>query len=206
MNGQAADSRVATTGNGNTNSIYIEVDQNLQPLVNNAYGFEYNTVNLSPSMYLYYFTEARIRILRGQLNMKEAVTSEIRDDLAKANAAYADLEAQAGKTRAQSPDGKTTNPDLSFETQNMDFFEATNAKKGSMLYDNNGNDDQQNYVEWGSSRSSLKAYIDRKSTQSQDAMLDYQTTLNRFNQAYEVLSKIQEKMDGLVKSQLRNVA
>ncbi|GAA5149675.1 hypothetical protein GCM10023213_47700 [Prosthecobacter algae] len=206
LNGQAVDAKVSTTGNGNTNSIYIEVDQNLQPLVNNAYGFEYNTVNLSPSMYLYYFTEARIRILRGQLNMKEAVTSEIRDDLAKANSAYADLEAQAGKTRAQSADGKTVNPDLSFETQNMDFFEATNAKKGSMLYENNGNDDQQNYSEWGSSRSSLKAYIDRKSTQSQDAMLDYQTTLNRFNQAYEVLSKIQEKMDGLVKSQIRNVA
>jgi|GEM_PF-1630688 len=205
LNGQQVDSRVATTGNGNTNSVYIEVDKDLQPLVNNAFGFEYNTSNLSPTMYLYYFTEARIRILRGQLNMKEAVTSEIRDDLAKANAAYADLEAQAAKTRSQSADGKTQNPDLSSETQTMDFFEATNSKKGSLIFDNNGNDDQQNYGEWGSSRSSLKSYIDRKSTQSQDAMLDYQTTLNRFNQAYEVLSKLQEKMDGLIKSQLRNV-
>jgi hypothetical protein len=37
-------------------------------------------------------------------------------------------------------------------------------------------------------------------------MLDYQTTLNRYNNAFEVMSKLQEKVDGLVKSQLRNVA
>jgi len=97
------------------------------------------------------------------------------------------------------------NPDLSFETPTMDFFEATNAKAGTVIYDNNGNDDQSNYSEWGASRSALKTYIDRKSTQSQDAMLDYQTTLNRYNNAYEVMSKLQEKLDGLVKSQLRNV-
>lgn len=205
LNGQPVDSIIATTSSSTAKSVYIEVDKDLQPLVDNAYGFEYATSNLSPTMYLYYFMEARIRILRGQLNMKEAVTTEIRDDLAKANSAYSDLEAQAGKTRAQSADGKTVNPDLSVETTNMDFFEATNTKKGEVLYDNTGNDDLHNYANWGASRSSLKAYIDRKSTQSQDAMLDYQSTLNRFNQAYEVMSKIQEKMDGLIKSQMRNV-
>lgn len=204
--GQAVDSKIELTANPAVDkSVYIEVDKNLQPLVNQAYGFENATNNLSPSMYLFYFMEARIRILRGQLNMKEAVTSEIRNDLAKANSAYADLETQAARTRSQSPDGKTTNPDLSYETQNMDFFEAMNAKKGEMIYDNTGNDDLHNFGNWGASRSALKSYIDRKSTQSQDAMLDYQTTLNRFNQAYEVMSKIQEKMDGLVKGQLRNV-
>ncbi len=197
------DSSVSLAPAQNVSSTYIEVDKNLQPVTGDSVLRPTN--NLSPSMYLYYFMEARIRILRGQLNMKEAVTSEIRDDLAKANAAYADLEAQAAKTRSQSPDGKTQNPDTSSETQTMDFFEATNSKKGDRMYDGNGNDDSHNYGEWGSSRSSLKSYIDRKSTQSQDAMLDYQTTLNRFNQAYEVMSKLQEKMDGLVKSQLRNV-
>ncbi|MBB5037709.1 hypothetical protein [Prosthecobacter dejongeii] len=207
LSGQPVDSKIELTTNPAVEtSIYIQVTKELQPLQNNAFGFVNQVNNLSPAMYLYYFMEARIRVLRGQLNMKEAVTSEIRDDLAKANSAYADLEAQAGKTRAQSENGKTTNPDLSYETQNMDFFEATNAKKGLTIFENNGNDDQANYTEWGSSRSSLKSYIDRKSTQSQDAMLDYQTTLNRFNQAYEVMSKIQEKMDGLVKSQLRNVS
>jgi hypothetical protein len=161
---------------------------------------------MSPMWFLYYWNEARVKVLRGQLNYKEAVTSEIRDDLAKANNAYSDLEKQAGRTRAQSADGLTMNPDLSYETATMDFFEATNTKAGATLYDNAGGDDLQNFSTWGSSRSSLKTYIDAKSTHSQDAMLDYQTTLNSYNNAFEVMSKIQEKVDGLVKSQLRNVA
>jgi len=205
LNGQQVDSKITAVAPTTDSSVYIEVDKDLQPLTNGAYGFETTAKNLSPIMYLYYYMEARVRVLRGQLNMKEAVTAEIRDDLAKANSAYADLETQAGKTRAQSADGKTVNPDLSAETTKMDFFEATNTRKGDTMLDNQGNDDLNNYSNWGSSRSSLKAYIDRKSTQSQDAMLDYQTTLNRFNQAYEVMSKIQEKMDGLIKGQLRNV-
>ncbi|MBB5031244.1 hypothetical protein [Prosthecobacter vanneervenii] len=205
LNGQQVDATVAAIPSSSATSYYIQVDKNLDPVTPNGAGVQTTAKNLSPIMYLYYYMEARVRVLRGQLNMKEAVTSEIRDDLAKANSAYADLETQAGKTRAQSPDGKTTNPDLSYETTNMDFFEATNAKKGQVIYDNTGNDDLHNYSNWGASRSALKSYIDQKSTQSQDAMLDYQTTLNRFNQAYEVMSKIQEKMDGLIKGQLRNV-
>lgn len=202
--GGVADTYIGFTTNTLASSRYLEVTKDLVPVSGGLNG-SFAQRNLSPSMYLYFWIEARIRVLRGQLNYKEAVTAEIRDDLAKANSAYADLEAQAGKTRAQSPDGKTTDPDLSSETQNMDFFEATNAKQGTVIYNNNGGDDQHRFSEWGASRSALKSYIDRKSTQSQDAMLDYQTTLNRFNQAYEVMSKIQEKMDGLVKGQLRNV-
>ena len=57
---------------------------------------------------------------------------------------------------------------------------------------------------WQESRTNLKNHIDRKSAQSQQAMLDYQTVLNRFNNAFEVMSKIQEKVDSLLKSQLRN--
>jgi len=161
---------------------------------------------MSPMWYLYFWNEARVKVLRGQLNYKEAVTSEIRDDLAKANKAYTDLEKQAGLTRQQSADGKTQNPDASYETATMDFFEATNTKAGATLFDNTSNDDYHNFGNWTSSRSTLKTYIDAKSTQSQDAMLDYQTTLNRYNNAFEVMSKLQEKIDGLVKSQLRNVA
>ena len=160
---------------------------------------------MSPMEYLYYWTEARIRIMRGQLNMKEAITSEIRDDLAKANKAFADLEKQAALVRADPDATKSTLAVTSSETQTLDFFEATNSAKGTQLFDGNGGDDIHNYGEWGSNRSNLKTYIDRKSTESQNAMLDYQTTLNRFNNAYEVMSKLQEKMDGLVKGQLRNV-
>ncbi len=162
--------------------------------------------NMSPSQYLYFWNEARIKILRAQLAYKEAITSEIRDDLAKANAVYTDLEKQAGLTKAQSADGKTVNPDTSSETALMDYWEARTATVGTTIYDTTGTDDIHNYGQWQTNRSALKTYIDQKSTQSQDAMLDYQTTLNRFNNAYEIMSKLQEKLDGLVKNQLRNVS
>ncbi len=184
---------------------YLKVNKNLTEITGEVPQARLSR-QMSPMWFLYYWNEARVKVLRGQLNFKEAVTSEIRDDLAKANKAYSDLERQAGRTRSQSADGKTMNPDLSYETATMDFFEATNTKAGATLFDNGGSDDLQNFSTWGSSRSSLKTYIDAKSTHSQDAMLDYQTTLNRYNNAFEVMSKLQEKVDGLVKSQLRNVA
>ena len=88
----------------------------------------------------------------------------------------------------------------------MDIWEAMTTKPGQTgIFDQNLNDDRHNFSEWQSNRSFLKSYIDLKSTQSQDAMLDYQTTLNRYNNAFEVMSKIQEKIDNLLKSQLRNL-
>lgn len=182
---------------------YLEVDKDLNPVINGI-GIKELSSNLTTPLYLYYFNEARVRILRGQLMYKDLIAQEIRDDLAKANAAYADLEAKAGLTRPQS-DAGVPNPDTSSETSTIDFFEATNSIAGKQLFDVAGDDDLHDYTQWGYNRSTLKTYIDRKSTQSQDAMLDYQTTLNRYNNAYEVMSKIQEKMDGLLKSQLRNI-
>jgi len=186
-------------------SSYLKVNKDLTAITGESPQLRLSR-QMSPMWYLYFWNEARVKVLRGQLNYKEAVTSEIRDDLAKANKAYTDLEKQAGLTRQQSADGKTQNPDASYETATMDFFEATNTKAGATLFDNTSNDDYHNFGNWTSSRSTLKTYIDAKSTQSQDAMLDYQTTLNRYNNAFEVMSKLQEKIDGLVKSQLRNVA
>jgi hypothetical protein len=194
-----------TFGGGLVTTNYLRVNKNLTAISGEVPQPRLSR-QMSPMWFLYYWNEARVKVLRGQLNYKEAVTAEIRDDLAKANKAYSDLERQAGRTRSQSADGKTMNPDLSYETATMDFFEATNTKAGATLFDNGGSDDLQNFSTWGSSRSSLKTYIDAKSTHSQDAMLDYQTTLNRYNNAFEVMSKLQEKIDGLVKSQLRNVA
>lgn len=188
-----------------SNSTYLQVDKELNP-VTGAVTIISAQRNLSPSWYIYYWNEARVKILRAQLAYKEAITSEIRDDLSKANKAFADLEKQAGSTRAQSADGKTMNPDLSDETLNMNIFYAMNAKQGTSLVDKAGVDTRHNFADWQTNRSTLKTYIDQKSTQSQDAMLDYQTTLNRYNNAYEVMSKLQEKLDGLVKNQLRNVA
>lgn len=203
--GARADFQLGFQGPAPTATRYLPVNAALVP-TGAAVQIRQNQRNLSLPWFLYFWNEARVRILRSQLAMKEAVTSEIRDDLAKANAVLGDLEAQAGKTRSQSADGKTVNPDSSIETQRMDIWEAMTAKPGQGgIFDQNLNDDRHNFSEWQSNRSFLKSYIDLKSTQSQDAMLDYQTTLNRYNNAFEVMSKIQEKIDNLLKSQLRNL-
>jgi hypothetical protein len=203
--GARADFQLGFQGPAPIATRYLPVNAALVP-TGAAVQIRQNQRNLSLPWFLYFWNEARVRILRSQLAMKEAVTSEIRDDLAKANAVLGDLEAQAGKTRSQSADGKTVNPDSSIETQRMDIWEAMTAKPGQGgIFDQNGNDDRHVFSEWQSNRSFLKSYIDLKSTQSQDAMLDYQTTLNRYNNAFEVMSKIQEKIDNLLKSQLRNL-
>lgn len=187
-----------------TSTRYIRCDENGVPVGTTIVTLNTQR-NLSPVDYLYYFMEARIKILRAKLAYKEAVVNEIRSDLLQAQSAYSDLEAQAGGARDRSEDGKTLNPNTTKETVAMDFWEAQASKSGTqLLYD--AHDDGHNFTEWQTSRSQVKNYIDMKSTQSQDAMLDYQTTLNRYNSAYEVMSKLQEKMDGLVKSQLRNVS
>lgn len=205
-NAGAIDTLITFNASSLSSAYYLEVSSELIP-VPGAVAASLQKRNLSPAWYIYYWNEARIKVLRAQLAYKEAVTTEIRDDLAKANAAFANLEEQAAGTRAQSPDGKTMNPDTTAETLLMNIFYATNAKQGTTyLVDRTGADTIHNFGDWQNNRSMLKTYIDLKSTQSQDAMLDYQTTLNRYNNAYEVMSKLQEKMDGLVKSQLRNVS
>lgn len=204
--GASIDTVVSLNPASMTHATYLEVTKDLVPV--SGVAITEAQRNLSPSWYIYYWNEARVKILRAQLAYKEAVTTEIRDDLAKANKAFADLEKQAGLTRSQSADGKTMNPDTSSETDVMTIFFNTNSKAGSTNYlsDRNGSDRAHNYSEWQTNRSKLKTYIDEKSTQSQSAMLDYQTTLNRYNNAFEVMSKLQEKMDGLIKNQLRNVS
>jgi len=203
--GQVADFRLDFTGGASVATKYLEVNADLTPIAHAVVQNRTQQRHLSLPWFLYFWNEARVRILRSQLAMKEAVTSEIRDDLAKANAVLGDLEAQAGKTRSQSSDGKTVNPDLSAETTRMDFWEAMSAKPGQTIFDADGLDDTHNFAQWQTNRSQLRAYIDLKSTQSQDAMLEYQTMLNRYNNAFEVMSKMQEKLDNLLKSQLRNI-
>lgn len=184
---------------------YIRCDANGTPIGTTVVTL-FTQRNLTPVDYLYYFMEARIKILRSKLAFKEAVVNEIRSDLLQAQSAYSDLEKQAGGARDRSEDGKTLNPNTTDETVAMDYWEAQASKSGEQLLDGAGNDDKHNFTDWQTNRSKVKNYIDMKSTQSQDAMLDYQTMLNRYNSAYEVMSKIQEKMDGLVKGQLRNVS
>jgi hypothetical protein len=159
-----------------------------------------STFHLSPTEYLYYWNEVRIRGFRGQLNYQQAVVTEIQEDLRQANAALAELEKLAGKTDPQDGDG---NPDKvsTPETSLFDHHQAIIAHANLVLY---GPSDSHVYSSWSKNRVALKSYIDRRTSDAQSAALDLQQTTNRFNNAYEVMAKLQEKMDGLIKTQLRN--
>ncbi|WP_414663695.1 hypothetical protein [Horticoccus sp. 23ND18S-11] len=162
------------------------------------------TASLSSLEYLLFYNEARIRVLRGQLVYKEAIVREIQDDLKKANDALADLEFQSGVFQAQNPDGSQTYQ-FSSETRLMNLFNATNSRAGTPIFGIGGNDSYHSAVDWQQNRTALKNYIDRRSAEAQQATLDYQNVLNRFNNAYEVMAKLQEKLDTLLKAQLRNL-
>lgn len=158
---------------------------------------------LSPPEYLYYWNESRIQILKASLAYKQALVEEVQEDLRQANAALAELE-KVANIRNLDKDGNYTN-EMSYETIQMMLFNSRASVRGDSLFDRDGNDYLQNWGTWQECRINLKNYIDRKSAQSQDMMLDYQQVLNRYNSSLEVLSKLQEKMDSLLKSQLRNL-
>lgn len=162
------------------------------------------TVGLSPTEYLLYWNEARIKILRAKLSYNEAVVREIQEDLRQANAALAQLEVQAGQVTATDKDGQPTGQ-LAVETLGMSLFSATASTPSTRIFDAAGNDSAHNAQEWQKNRTTLKNYIDRRSAEAQQATLDYQNVLNRYNNAFEVMAKLQEKLDTLLKAQLRNV-
>ena len=87
----------------------------------------------------------------------------------------------------------------------MNLFSATASTPSTPIFDAAGNDSLHNAQEWQKNRTTLKNYIDRRSAEAQQATLDYQNVLNRYNNAFEVMAKLQEKLDTLLKAQLRNV-
>jgi hypothetical protein len=162
------------------------------------------TATLSSIEYLYFFNEARIKILRAKLAYNEAVVREIQDDLKRANEVLADLEARSGLVRLQDKDGNITG-EYSSETLKMNLFNATNSSPGQSIFSEAGSNSLHTAGDWQENRTNLKNYIDRRSAEAQQATLDYQNVLNRFNNAFEVMGKLQEKLDTLLKAQLRNM-
>ena len=153
-----------------------------------------STFHLSPTEYLYYWNEVRIRGFRGQLNYQQAVVTEIQEDLRQANAALAELEKEAGQAASDNTTARA-------ETSLLDHHQAIIAHANLKMY---GPSDSHVKSAWDTNRTTLKGYIDRRTSDAQSAALDLQQTTNRFNNAYEVMAKLQEKMDGLIKTQLRN--
>jgi hypothetical protein len=197
----------ATAPNGITYLIGLGSDgkvyaTSLAPARRSAVG---TTATLSSMEYLLFFNEARIKILRAKLAYNEAVVREIQEDLRQANEALAELETQAGAIVATNSDGSLTGQ-TSSETLTMNFFNAVHSTAGSPIFSLAGADSIHVSREWETNRVNLKNYIDRRSAEAQQATLDYQNTLNRFNNAFEIMAKLQEKLDTLLKAQVRNLS
>lgn len=167
-------------------------------------GFDVNfTKSLTAPEYLLHWNEARIKVLTGQLNYQKNVITEIQTDLAQANDALAELQKQYAALGTN-----TADTHYSAATLKLSLFNATHATAGNpfLTWDDPTTRDQMySSMEWETIRVSFKNYIDRRSSEAQQATLDYQSTLNRYNSAYEIMGKMQEKLDNLVKSQLRNI-
>ncbi len=161
--------------------------------------------SLTATQYLLHMNEVRIKILRGQLAYNEAVVREIQDDLRRANDALADLEEKSGSITTTDSSG------LSTETIILSLFNAVASKEGASMFERwaggalPSSDSIHGKAGWGAARTALKNYIDRRSSEAQQATLDYQNVLNRYNGAYETMAKLQEKLDNLLKGQLRNL-
>jgi len=177
---------------------------------------------LGPFDYLYFWTEARVKVLRAKLAYEEGVVRELQEDLKQANAAMGELEKIAGSLSAQGPDNKV-NTEKKRESLSLDLFESMHSTPDEQLfnipperfdafiapdYDFSTGPiiagDSHNYAEWQQNRTNLKNYIDTRQSELQQASLDYQTTLNRFNQAYETMAKLQDKLQDLMRNIYRN--
>jgi hypothetical protein len=156
--------------------------------------------SLTAPEYLLHWNEARIKVLDGQLNFQKNVITELQTDLAQANDALAELQKQVATLG-------TSDTALAAATLKLSLFNATHSTTGKpfLTWDNATSRDQiYNKAEWEGIRVDIKNYIDRRSSEAQQATMDYQTTLGRYNSAYEIMGKLQEKLDNLVKNQLRN--
>lgn len=174
----------------------------LDPAVVDATGL-YDRKSLTAPEYLLHWNEARIKVLTGQLNYQKNIITEIQTDLAQANDALAELQKQYAALGTNEADTH-----YSAATLKLSLFNATHATAGNpfLTWDNPTTRDQMySKMEWETIRVGLKNYIDRRSSEAQQATLDYQSTLNRYNSAYEIMGKLQEKLDNLVKSQVRNI-
>lgn len=161
-----------------------------------------NVKSLTAPEYLLHWNEARIKVLNGQLNYQKNVITELQTDLAQANDALAELQKQVAAIG-------TSTSSVAGATLKLSLFNATHSTTGKpfLTWDSTTTRDQNyNKDEWEAVRVDIKNYIDRRSSEAQQATMDYQTTLNRYNSAYEIMGKLQEKLDNLVKNQLRNLA
>jgi len=165
--------------------------------------------------YTYYWNEARVAVMKGQLNYQQDVVQILQNALSAANAASTDLTQQSGLTEQQDSSQKP-DPNASPETASLNMFVAIVSTPSNTLFGNsfanpstgspstNAVGYNYNYSEWQANQVALKNYTDNLNAQAQNAMLDYQQTLNNYNNGYQVMGQIQDKFNTMFQSQLQN--
>ena len=179
--------------------------------------FSGNVRFMDAIVYTYFWNEARVAVMKGKLTYQQDVVQQLQNALQAANAASTDLEQQAGLTEQQDSTGKP-DPNASKETASLNMFVAIASKAGSVMFNTVGanpttgdpssgqNPYYFNYSLWTSNRVALKNYTDNLNSQAQNAMLDYQQTLNNYNNAYDVMGKLQDKFNTMFQAQLPHIA
>ncbi len=159
-----------------------------------------NVANLTAPNYLLYFNQARIKILSGILGYHQNQVQQIQQNIKDANAAMADVVKRQGEANTVS-----TTTGTAKETMLLSLFSATHSVAGKPLV--SGADvtsAEMDLTEWKTAQTKIQNYIDQQSSAAQQATLDYQQTLNRYNGAFEAMSKLQDKLDNVQKSVMNN--
>ncbi len=160
-----------------------------------------NVANLTAPNYLLYFNQARIKILSGILGYHQNQVQQIQQNIKDANAAMADVVKRQGEANAVN----TSQSGTAKETMLLSLFSATHSAAGKpMVSGANYITAEMNLTQWKTAQTKIQNYIDQQSSAAQQATLDYQQTLNRYNAAFEAMSKLQDKLDGVQKSTMNN--
>lgn len=195
------------------NATLLPVDANYQP--NGASITTPDIRFMDAITYTYYWNEARVAVMKGKLNYQQDVVQILQNALSAANNASTDLTQQSGLTEQQDSSQKP-DPNASPETVALNMFVAIVSTPSSPLFAANfanpstGSPSTSphaynfNYSEWQANQVALKNYTDNLNAQAQNAMLDYQQTLNNYNNGYQVMGQIQDKYNTMFQSQLQN--
>jgi hypothetical protein len=211
VNGVNVSGTITVTVNGTSNTYYVATDgsQLVLPVTSGPTVMSAPAVrNMDLMEFIYYWNEAKMHVLKAQLAYQNDITQEMQESLRQANAALADLEQQSSQTTATDKDSKP-NPNTAPQTVTLHLFAAENQVTTTGA---NGGDGSilpfgvtdMNYGQFAKSRTALQNFIDRRSADAQSAMVDYQNTLNTFNNNYNTMSQLQQKLEDLLTQELRN--
>jgi hypothetical protein len=188
--------------------------------------------NMDVMEFIYYWNEAKMHVLKSQLAYQNDITQLMQESLRQANAAMADLEQQSSQVKQSDTSSGTQNPNSSAQTVAFHLFAIENQTEttttdtstnttttvGSIMpvffgIDGKNPDNTDlskfaaftlDYGQWQKARVGLQNFIDRRTADAQSAMVDYQNTLNTFNNNYNTMSQLQQALENLLTQELKN--